>query len=68
MGMEERTTYLVTKTVKDKFFALSNKNILTTWDSLTGKFKNEYNAKTDKIDFSKYKIFRYGDPDLIYMK
>jgi hypothetical protein len=42
VGMSDREEYLVTKVVKDKFIALSNKNLLTSWFTVTGKMANEY--------------------------
>lgn len=39
MGMLDRSQYIATKKMKDKFIALDKRNILTTWSSITGKLE-----------------------------
>jgi 23S rRNA A1618 N6-methylase RlmF len=40
--MEKRIDYLATRTINDRFIALSRKNTLTTWSILNGKFRMEW--------------------------
>lgn len=44
--------------MKDRFIALNNNNVLTTWDILTGKLKKEVDIKRQQgLNYSNYEIF-----------
>jgi hypothetical protein len=43
IGMEKRSKYLAARVVHDRFIALNNHGLLTTWNSMTGKYVTEYN-------------------------
>jgi len=45
--------------MKDKFIALDKRNILTTWNAVTGKLENVHKLKD--VDLSQYDIFSYED-------
>lgn len=64
MGMGERSDYLVTKVIEDKFIALDKNNFITTWSTMTGTQVGE-SVKVeieddDETDFSQYEIFTYN--------
>ena len=40
MGMLDRDMYIACKKIKDKFIALDKRNIITTWNLLTGKIES----------------------------
>lgn len=63
MGMGERDQYLATKIIDDKFIALDKANHLTTWNTLTGKVREEndiYQEENPATDFSNFEIFKYN--------
>ncbi len=45
--MSDRQNYLATKVIGDKFIALDNRNLLTTWSIVTGKFYHERSKPLD---------------------
>ena len=57
MGMLDRSQYLATKKLKDKFIALDKRNVLTTWNSVTGKLEQVHKLKD--VDLSTYDIYSY---------
>jgi len=64
MGMGERSDYLVTRVIEDKFIALDKNNFITTWSTMTGTQVGE-SIKVeieddDETDFSQYEIFTYN--------
>lgn len=64
MGMLGRDQYLATKRIKDKFIALDKRNILTTWNAMTGKLEQVHELKD--IDLSSYDLYEYESFDLTY--
>jgi hypothetical protein len=56
MGMRERDQYLSTRVMDDKFIALDQKNHLTTWSTLNGKVRMEWDLSDtpacEKADYS----------------
>ena len=42
MGMRERDLYISTRVIDDKFIALDRNNHLTTWSTLNGKVRMEW--------------------------
>lgn len=70
IGMQERSTYIATKVDKDRFIALNNNNVLTTWNILTGKLIMEWELKdgSNPQDYSRYETFQFRDDDLVYRK
>lgn len=69
IGMSKREAYLATRVIDDKFIALSKKNQITTWGTLNGKVRMEWNLSNNESlaqDFSGYEIFRYSDSHLVY--
>lgn len=50
--------------MKDKFIALDKRNILTTWNSITGKLEQVHKLKD--IDLSDYRTFDYEVQDITY--
>jgi hypothetical protein len=63
MGMRERDTFLATRVIDDRFIALDAKNHLTTWSTVNGKVRFEWNLEDTPackdLDLSGYQIFRY---------
>ena len=59
MGMLNRDQYIATKKMKDKFIALDKRNVLTTWNSVTGKLEQVHKLKD--VDLSSYEIYDYED-------
>lgn len=59
MGMRERDQFLATRVINDRFIALDNKNHLTTWSTINGKVRFEWDLP-EELDYSEYKIFKYA--------
>jgi hypothetical protein len=59
VGMSEREDYLATKVIDDKFIALSNRNILTTWCITNGKMISVEKLSGKDQDFSNWEIYSY---------
>jgi len=59
MGMFERSMYIATKKIKNKFIALDKRNTLTTWNIATGKQESQH--KLVDLDLSSYEIYAYED-------
>jgi hypothetical protein len=57
--MSEREDYLATKVIDDKFIALSNRNVLTTWCISNGKMISEEKFNGNDQDFSNWEIYSY---------
>ena len=68
IGMLPRSRYLAVKKIKNKFHALDKDNIITTWNSLTGKLEKQEIALG--VNYKNYKV--YGDfeknTDYTYMR
>lgn len=64
--MDCRDDYLVTKVIGDRFIALSNKNLLTTWSILTGKMICCVNEFKGNQDYTNFEIYRYGPQHVAY--
>jgi hypothetical protein len=72
MGMKKRENYIVTKVIKGKFVALSNKGKLYAWDLITGKLVLGNKANVYK-QYKDYDIYCWMDvdedcEDLVYSK
>lgn len=48
IGMSKRESYIATRVIDDKFIALSKKNQLTTWGTLNGKVRMEWNLSSNE--------------------
>ncbi len=71
MGMGERENYLSTRVIDDKFIALDNKNHLTTWSTLSGKVRYEWDLSLNEennLDFSKFKIFQFDSKHQVFQR
>ena len=70
IGMEKRSAYLATKVIADKFVALSNKNVLTTWSILNGKVRMEWTLALNKTgqDYSQYEVYGHNADSSIYRR
>jgi len=64
MGMLDRKKYIATKKIKDKFIALDTRNVLTTWNSVTGKLEKVHKLKD--LDLSTYDTYEYEARDISY--
>lgn len=47
IGMDKRSKYLAARVIHDRFTVLSHHNLLTTWNSLTGKYVSDHNISKD---------------------
>lgn len=64
MGMGERETFIATKMIDDKFIALDRQNNLTTWNTITGKVRQEINLVKEwgpEMDYSDFDVYSYRD-------
>ena len=60
IGMGNRSNYLATRVLKDRFVCLDKKNVMTTWGILTGKKISQWNIKKKcEQDYSNYEIFAW---------
>mmetsp|Transcript_33876 Transcript_33876/g.24920 ORF Transcript_33876/g.24920 Transcript_33876/m.24920 type:complete len:245 (+) Transcript_33876:1704-2438(+) len=66
IGMRPRSEYLAYKIEKDKLIALSNANVLSTWDVLTGVLLGS--VKEIDEDYSGYDIYQGSKDDQTYLK
>ena len=65
MGMDVRSKYICSKKIKNFFVALDNKNVLTTWNILTGKVVHK---NTADVDLTGYEMYQYEDIDVTYKR
>ena len=64
MGMMNRDSYLATKTLNDRFIALSKDGMLSSWNIANGKImgsKQESSARWDD-----YEIYQTNEKDYTY--
>lgn len=64
--MLNRDQYIACKKIKDKFMALDKKNVITTWNVITGKLETTH--KIEGYDFSEYDIYAYESMDITYKR
>ena len=68
IGMKPRSEYLAYKIDRDKLIALSNINILSTWDVLTGVLLGQVKKLGEGQDYSEYEIYQGSSDDQTYLK
>lgn len=52
----------------NKFFALDKENMITVWNSVTGKFVKQTKLADSRQDYSKFELFSYDKDDVTYKR
>jgi hypothetical protein len=68
--MEKRTNYLAARVIDDKFITLNKKNQLTTWGTLTGKVRMEWNLSANSTgqDYSDFEVYAVNEDNSTYKR
>jgi hypothetical protein len=66
IGMLNRSEYIISKKINDKFIVVDRKNNIQTWSIITGKLLTQY--KLEGYDFTTYDIFASDPSDNSYKR
>ena len=65
IGMKPRQDFMATKLIAGKFYCLSVKGKLYSWDLMTGK---PIPVNIQKKELSQYEVYAWSEEDLTYKK